>query len=265
MVRPPMVNTTPATDIVYRRAKPYARQFVVFVFVFVILLVAAFAVPSTRSWRESFCYLIPFALVYAAYLATALLRAGSDSVPAGPLWAGICFIAGGASLDVAGTLANTPKLTQEANRIARALLDSGHSLSFVYMYAAIGQTLAILLYCLLWAAFLRHRTALLALGVQANLRGGWDFLKAATGGARLSWRQFLFPMRISDLPDAYPIAMMLAVLLAGSSLSRWYWGLYWLGVLPWLSDVTVSVATVLLATVAYFAWLWMRWLDLRGR
>ncbi len=52
-------------------------------------------------------------------------------------------------MDGIATLLKTPSLTRESNSIARALLDSGHSVDFVVSYGLIAQVAFITLICVL--------------------------------------------------------------------------------------------------------------------
>ena len=73
-------------------------------------------------------------------------------VPRALFLAGLAFAAGGAALDVVATVLHTPDLSLEENPVARALLDGGHSLSFVYGYAFVCQALLVALLAVVWAA-----------------------------------------------------------------------------------------------------------------
>ena len=128
------------------------------------------------------------------------------------------FIVGGAAFDIAATLHHTPDLQQEANPIARALLDSGYSLPVVYGLAIVCQGLYISLICATWVALLKHRSFLVrSLG---EAQSPLAFLKAATGGAGLTWRQWFFPMRLSEFPDTHYVMWVLAVTLFASGAER---------------------------------------------
>lgn len=154
---------------------------------------------------------------------------------------------------MAATVHHSPDLGQESNPIARALLDAGHPLSLVYGFAIVCQGLYVALACALWWALLKHRTILLT--SLRELRSPWAFLKAATGGGDLTWRQWLLPMRLSELPDSRSAVWVVAVMLLGSGAERWYLGLEWYGFFPgW--RVSVAGGSIVLALGLYLAWLW---------
>jgi hypothetical protein len=78
------------------------------------------------------------ALVLTVPLALSLAREGTATTPRVAAGLGIAFIVGGAVFDMTATVMHSPDLRFEGNPIARALLDSGHSLAFVYCYAMPG-------------------------------------------------------------------------------------------------------------------------------
>ena len=124
---------------------------------------------------------------------------------------------------------------------------------FVRGYAVVGQTLYVLFLLTLWFALLRHRRQL----IDSLPRGAsfLDFFKAACGGAELTWRQVLFPLRMAELPWAYQLFWPLAILLLAGSADRWYLGLEWWGVVEG-RRAAVGVAAMSLGFLAYFWWLW---------
>jgi hypothetical protein len=198
-------------------------------------------------------YAVPAVLAAALVLAVRVARAGTASVPWVPLLLGLAFIVGGAALDITATLAHTPDLSQEQNPIARVLLDSGHSVSFVYWYGAVCQPLYLAFVACLWVGLLRHRHS-----IRDSVRGSQTFLqlmKAATGGRTLTWRQWCLPLRLSELPNAYHLLWALAVLLVAGSMDRWYLGAEWYGLLHGARWVIISVS-VAGGFALYFVWLW---------
>ena len=161
------------------------------------------------------------------------------------------FIVVGACFDMTATLLHAPDLSNEANPVARALLDSAHPLWSVLLYGALCQSLWLLTVCLLWAALLRHRLTIID-----SLRDAtscWQFIKCLTGGARLSWRQWLFPFRISELPDMYFYVWFVAVVFVSGSIDRWYLGLEWFGLLIGYR-FHVLITGILLGLTAYVTW-----------
>ena len=134
-------------------------------------------------------YTLPFLLLLAVTIAFKLFRKGTATVSGAPVAIGLIFIAGGAIFDMVATVVHTPDLRSEGNPVARALLDSGHRVSTVYVYAIIAQSLAVALIMLFWLSFIRHcRLLIESLNSPQDVK---NFIKAATGGAQLTWRKRL--------------------------------------------------------------------------
>ena len=191
------------TGTIERRCNPYAKQLLLLgTFATVIVFLIGF-LPVFKPLAIPMSYLAPFALVYAVVLAVILYRQGTSDVPPLPALIGIILVVGGVAFDLIVTVTHSPNLSKEANPFVRLFLDSGYSLEFVYAYGFIFQFLFTLIICVLWIAFLRHRETLLASARKSNPKSGFAFLKAAMGGAHLSWRQFLIPLKLTDLPMSY--------------------------------------------------------------
>ena len=75
-------------------------------------------------------------------------------------------------------------LQYETNPIARALLDSGHPLLVVYLFAAACQTLVVVVGCLLTIAVFRHRRRLV--DSVRHTRSIPELLKHLMGGRHLT-------------------------------------------------------------------------------
>lgn len=169
--------------------------------------------------------------------------------------AGLIFIVGGAALDLTVTLLKSPDLSMEGNPYVRALLDSHYPLWFVYAHLAMTQAAFVFLFCQFWIAFLRHQPILLGGIRAARPRTPLEFLKAATGGAHLSLRQWLMPLRASEMPLLYHSlwAMVLAIVF-GITLFRIYAALEWLDfVTPAFASRAVVLFSGLLGSLcAYF-------------
>lgn len=189
-----------------------------------------------------------------------LVNQGKTRLPWGITFFGGLFIVGGAILDMAVTVAHSPNLELEGNPYIRILLDSQHSLSFVYVHSLFTQSLYITLFCGIWIGFLRHREIIVQTISVASPRSWVDFLKAATGGAHLSRRQWLFPIRPSESPLIYHYVWLIAIpVVFGISLFRWYAAMEWIGVVPPEEDVTrvlVIVHGVFSTLVLYLLSLW---------
>ena len=136
-------------------------------------------------------------------------------------------------------------------------------MAFVYVYGSVSQLLYLILVCVLWATFLRHRRTLIASAMSAKPKSGLDFIKAATGGAHLSWRQYFLPLKLSELPKSYHLVLLIAVTLTGSMTFNWYLGLSWIGVIPASHTVAVIVCITLSVTV-YVIWLWFQYSQETG-
>jgi hypothetical protein len=206
-------------------------------------------------------YAIPVFLAVLLALAVGVERAGPASAPWWAVLLGVAYIVGGAALDITATVVHTPDLSLEQNPIARLLLDGGHSVAFVYGYAAVCQSLDLAFVSCLWIGLLRHRCAILE-----SLRGSQTLLqvfKGATGGAKLTWRQWCLPLRLSDLPSAYHLLWLLTVAMVAGSMERWYLGAEWYGFLPGARWVVVS-GSVSAGLVFYLLWLWQGVRRLQG-
>lgn len=188
-----------------------------------------------------------------------LERQGSARIPALPACLGLIFIVGGAMFDLLITISYSPDLSREANPYVRTLLDTQHSLAFVYAHGMLTQAAFVLLFCSYWLAFLRHRTIIMDTIVAAGPASRLEFLKAATGAAHLTMRQWLLPLRISEMAILYHWVWVMSVAIVfGVSLLRWYAALEWLEVfeasIP--SRALVVSFGVCGSMTGYFLYLW---------
>ena len=184
------------------------------------------------SWRLHIytAYSLPALGLIALILLDRLVNQGKTRLPWGIAVCGGFFIVGGAILDMAVTVAHSPNLEMEGNPYVRVLLDSQHSLPFVYLHALFTQSLYITLFCGIWIGFLRHREIIVETISAASPKGWVEFLKAATGGSHLSIRQWLFPIRPSETPLLYHYVWLIAIpIVFGISLFRWYAAMEWMG------------------------------------
>lgn len=198
-------------------------------------------------------YALPVLLLVALGLAIRLLQLGESRIPLVPATLGIGFIAGGAILDLAATVAHSPTLDREANPVARALLDSGHALSSVYTYGFLSQALLVTTVCVLWLALLRHHERIVS--ATGPTRGFWEFLKAATGGGPLSWRQWLFPIRASEVPHPYHVFWIFVVTFLAGAVDRWFVALDWYGLVDPSLRWWVLTLGMTAGLLGYFTWL----------
>ncbi|WP_373651114.1 hypothetical protein [Schlesneria sp. DSM 10557] len=222
------------------------------------------------SWRLHLytAYSLPALGLVALILLDRLVNQGKTGLPWGITFCGGIFIVGGAILDIAVTVAHSPDLELEGNPYIRILLDSQHSLTFVYLHALFTQSLYITLFCGLWIGFLRHRQILVETISASSPRNWIEFLKAATGGSHLSIRQWLLPIRPSEAPIVYHCVWLTALpIVFGVSLLRWYAAMEWFGfVEPTLSTRFYVVLHGVVSTlVLYLLALWRLYrLSLNG-
>jgi hypothetical protein len=218
------------------------------------LALAAVLWPAPRPVGAIWvAYALPVAC--AACLALAIRLARLGPAPASRLAAllGTTLLLGAGGFDMAATLAHSPDLAREGNPLARALLDSGHSSRFVLGYGLLGQGLYLSCLCVLWLALLRHWPRLV--GSVRDQPTFPRFLKGATGGAGLTWRQWLLPLRWSELPRAYHCLWILAVVLWSGAVDRLFLGLEWFGLVPPIRWPVLAVG-VTAALAGYFGCLW---------
>jgi hypothetical protein len=237
------------------RANDDARRFLI---VSSALLAVVSVVFGTRLvvWLQvPVAYCLPTLLLYPLLLAWLLWLRGRAIVPRGLLVAGSALTIGGIVGDMLITVVKTPTLELERNPVARALLDSHHSVQFVYWYAIIAQGELAAVICILWAAFLRHRLTLLLSVRRDGSAGPLAVVKTALGGGSLTWRQFLFPLRLADLPSAYHVVWVFMAALMGTGLYRLYLVLCWLGACSFAHGDVAMAAASTFCVGCYLAWL----------
>jgi hypothetical protein len=188
------------------------------------------------------------------YLAIRLASLSPTKLPISQFIIGLFLIAGGIAFDGLITLYFSPNLSSEGNIFARAFLDYGYSTPLVIVFGVVFQSLLAIAMVSLWGAFLKHREIIITSMFKGNGQSLADFMKAATGGEKLTWRQYFLPLQISELPDAYYFLWPLAVGFIVFSLFRWRAGLEWLGVF-YLNDIASLVILVVIALLMYFLWL----------
>lgn len=220
-----------------------------------------FDVYQIDTWRLHLytAYSLPALGLVVLILLDRLVSQGESGLPRFVSWCGGAFIVGGAILDIAVTVAHSPDLEMEGNPYVRVLLDSEHSLPFVYVHALVTQSLYITLFCGIWLGFLRHRQTLAQTIAAASPRTVLEFFKAATGGAHLSMRGWIFPLHPSEVPMMYHYIWLIAIpVVFGISLFRWYAALEWLGVVepeP-MTRAGIVLHGVCSALIVYFVAMW---------
>lgn len=220
-----------------------------------------FDVLQIESWRLHLytAYSLPAIALISLILLDRLVSQGGTSLPRMVSWCGGAFIVGGALADITVTVAHSPDLAMEGNPYIRVLLDTEHSLTFVYIHALITQFLYITLFCGLWIGFLKHRETIAQTIAAASPRTVLEFFKAATGGAHLTTRQWLLPLRPSEISLIYHYIWLIAIpIVFGISLFRWYLALEWLGVVE--PDLVTRAGIVLhgicSSLIIYFVAMW---------
>jgi hypothetical protein len=213
------------------------------------------------SWRLHIytAYSLPAFGLIALVLLDRLINQGKTRLPWGITGCGGLFIVGGAILDMAVTVAHSPNLELEGNPYVRILLDSQHPLPFVYMHALFTQSLYITLFCGIWIGFLRHREIIVQTISAASPNSWMEFLKAATGGSHLSFRQWIFPIRPSEGPLLYQYVWLIAIpIVFGVSLFRWYAAMEWMGLVEpeGITRFLVILHGVFSTLVLYLLALW---------
>jgi hypothetical protein len=228
-----------------------------------LALLAALAVTYVLAPSYDFVYwatlLLPIPCVLMLALSLRFWQQGRDRARPAAFVLGCLFIAGGLTFDLWATIRHSPDLAREGNPLARGLLDHGMPLEFVYYYGFGLQAVLALVLCTLWGAFLRHRRVWLETSIQIAPQSFLDFLKATTGGGAISWREYiLFPSPPNSRLSAYHTGVfILPPGLIACGLHRWYVGLEWFGLVPYIRP-TLSGSLALAAGFALsLIWLYV--------
>jgi hypothetical protein len=237
------------------RANDDARRLLLTAPTLVVIMLVVYGTDRAVWMRVPVAYLLPMLLVYPVLLSALLSLRGRAILPKRVFALGAGLTAGGVVVEMLATALRAPAVGRGANPIARALLDSGQSPTFVAWHAIIAQALFAAFVCLLWAAFLKHRLTVLLSARRDGSSGRLAFVKAALGGGKLSWRQFLLPLKSSELPSSFHLAWLLMAALMGTGPAFAYLGLCWL----WRGGFAHASVAVLLALTSgiasYLAWL----------
>ena len=176
-------------------------------------------------------YLEPVLGAFFAGMLVRIARQGGQKISRRRFWIGCALIAGAAISDLGVTFYFSPDLKDEGNPVVRALLDSGHSLPWVAAHMLLTTLMVVGTFCAFWGAFLAHLAYLLETIREAQPANWVSFLKASTGGAHLTTRQWIFPCRTCELPRLYHGIWMVGIAIVfGITLFRYYVSLEWLGV-----------------------------------
>jgi hypothetical protein len=255
------------SEAVVERANRVALWYLVVVVVVGCGAAAVFNLDELRGLRVASVWVLMACMPLVLWPLVRMVRLGDADLPRLVFWGGCAFMVGGSGLDVGATIAHTPDLSSESNPVVRALLDSGHSLSTVYVVGGIAQAAFLLWGCLALAALLRHRRAVVRSAWAVGPRSRGEFVGAALTGRRLTLRQFLFSAKLADLPRAYYFASLLNLCTAPSWAYRWYLGLGWLDAVPPTPAGASAAAGVAMvaAVVAYCMWLGRQWSVASGQ
>ncbi|HEX6985431.1 MAG TPA: hypothetical protein VF170_08640 [Planctomycetaceae bacterium] len=220
-------------------------------------------VVQTHRLRLLTTYLLP---VFAGAVLFALwrfARIGPGRARPFPLLLGGLFLAVAAGFDLFVTVWSDPELTLEGNPYIRVLLDeTEHPLGVVYVHVVLTQVLFVAMFVTGWWAFLRHRPAITE-SVRASGPKTWPaFVKAATGGGGLTYRQWLLPVRPDEIPNPYHSVWPAALAASfGTSLFRYWAAAEWLELVPAETPLRIGVLALGVGgTLAlYYGWLAWRW------
>ncbi|HNE06588.1 MAG TPA: hypothetical protein PLT08_18810 [Anaerolineales bacterium] len=235
---------------------PHVKRFLFGSLIVIALDGAIFLTQFFPSLQLPFILLIPLILIAGIAQMFVIYRQSQSELPLIPFTIGVIFIIGGAVFDMVVTVIVSSDLKLEANPIARLLLDSGYSIVLVYSYGLLAQFLLVALYCVMWASFLRHCDVITAPANSMSI-SFLDYFKATHGGDHLSWRQFMFPVKMSELPKIYyMIWFFVVVVVGGASQVRWYLGLEWLNVAVGYRT-QIAIFSSVLFMVGYEVWLFI--------
>jgi len=241
-------------SITIEKSNPFAKRIIHLIIVAIGFYLAIWLLDLPPLIITILTILIPIMLIFIIYLSFKLFILGSEELPIGIFILIALFIAGGIAFDGLATVTKSPDLGREANILARILIFNWGSTKLVIAYGVIVQILIVFSLIALWAGFLRHRKIIIRSATNSNPQSGLDFFKAATGGAHLTWRQYLIPLRITDLPEAYHFVWFLAIGAVTLVIDRWFLGLRWLGYNTFDRAVVYGIA-LFLTFLGYYLWL----------
>jgi len=253
-----MLADHPDVEALVNRADPYAKWAMAIALLVAMPALLIVMLVQRPVLQISCSSITPLILLAIIALGIKLYALGSGRLPKLWLVIGYVIFIGGALFDLTMTVRSNASLSDEANPIARVFLDNGFSLSFVYCFAAVGQTLYTIACCVMWAAFLRHFSLLTASIRQSHPRSFLEYSKAAFGCGQLTWRQTLLPYKISELPRAYHLWWYFVFTLAGMGILRWYFGLGWLGFQP-LTELQIATTTAGGLLILYLVLHYVQW------
>ncbi len=275
-----VVNSSrPATEVPLRDAKRMSRNDRIgndlqtvrdtqWIAVAIMSLVCATAVVSISffadvpvAWHVWAAYLLVIPAMGLLMLSILFVAKGADRISRTPFWLGFGFIVGGITFDLWATLLQSPDLSMEGNKVISTLLYSDHNPDFIYVYGLGLQSILACIMILLWAGFLRHRHTWFNAVMSQTPRTFAEFLKAATGGGRLTWRQYFAPKGKSELLCVYhTLLWTLPPMLLYAAAFRWYVALDWFEIVPGpysLPGVRMVASMAACIFGAFFLWLYL--------
>lgn len=221
---------------------------------------ALFIVDIPVTWHVWAAYLLVIPAVGLLLLSMLFVVKGQDRMTRLPFWMGFCFIVGGIAFDVWATLLQSPDLALEGNMVISALLYTDHDPDFIYVYGLGLQSILCCIMILLWAGFLRHRHTWFDDVMNDAPLTYAEFLKATTGGGKLSWRQYIIPGRMSDFLCGYHVLLWtLPPMLVYAAAFRWYAGLDWFEIVPGpysILGVRMMIGMAAVIFTIFFVWLY---------
>jgi len=258
-----VVEDLQGASTVQRRSTPYARRFLVAVVVTILLFEMIGFVGASLPLRLAYACMLPALAAYCLTAAFGLHREGRGSVPVAPLTAGIVFAVGGAAFDMLATVSRTPTLALEANYVIRTLLDSGCPVALVYAYGLVVEGLRQLVTCVSWAAFLRHRGAIVRQASEAEGSCYLAFQKAVFMTRPAVRRDGRYRWEVSRTLSVYHAVWPAVMALMASSIGRWYLGFAWLGLVCYNLRISVAAMTALWMLMCE-AWVWLEYRGCRS-
>lgn len=244
-------------ETVEKQTNPYAKQLFVAGPIVAVLFSLGFYTPYLRAFRIPLVFLLPVFCIYCIGLAMIMVRKAVPPLPRLPLIIGLLVTVGGLAFQGFVAVIKEARV-REINLISRSLLDSGYSENFIAIYGIITDIAFVVLICAMWAAFLKHKDTIIALAKNNNDKSWLGFFKAAMGGAHLSWRQFILPLKMNELPKSYYLVWILAFYLFWTSLSLWYPGLHRLGLVSLPPYLVLSIL-IFAPFISYLLWLWLEY------
>ncbi len=176
-----------------------------------------------------------------------------------------CFGSSGIAFDVFATVVLSPNLAQEANPVARMLLDNGYSISTVYAYGGMMQFLVLAILCTMWAAFITHRQIYVESSYSQSSNSYLGFVKAMLGSGKKTWRQCFTPFYFKKSSPYHLLWCMVPLAFVTTAVHRWLLGLEWLGVFPSFDQDNFVYAVFPIAVSLTLLWMYFEFRQSQRR